>query len=242
MFLEFSSGHCPLVGLFLPRDCGAFRPVLTTLYPLIHHSLIAHHLEMTVIEYRDTNVRSSELETGLSSSSEFMDKDFEIVVSKPSSSSKPFFSLSSIPFHALSESCSLEQRHTKSIRKRFQFPGGVVTRLPYSNEKACSFAHGEVSFYKATFSCGLRFPVHPFIIQLHAILNIALGQLVPNAWRTIIGCMLVWVSAHDGDMITRNEFLHLYRLKPSTHYGYFELLPWSRESRIVRSFPTSFHD
>ena len=197
---------------------------------------------MTVIEYRDTNVRSSELETGLSSSSEFMDKDFEIVVSKPSSSSKPCFSSSSIPFHALSESCSLEQRHTKSIRKRFQFPGGVVTRLPCSNEKACSFAHGEVSFYKATFSCGLRFPVHPFIIQLLAILNIALGQLVPNAWRTIIGCMLVWVSAHDGDMITRNEFLHLYRLKPSTHYGYFELLPWSRESRIVHSFPTSFHD
>ena len=43
-------------------------------------------------------------------------------------------------------------------------------------------------------------------------------------------------------MITLNEFLHLYRLKPSTHYGYFELLPWYRESRIVCSFPTSFRD
>ena len=191
MFLEFSSGHCPLVGLFLPRDCGAFRPVLTTLYPLIHHSLIAHHLEMTVIEYRDTNVRSSELETGLSSSSEFMDNDFEIVVSKPSSSSKPFFSLSSIPFHALSESCSLEQRHMKSIRKRFQFPRRAVRRLPRPNGKACSFAHGKVSFYKANFSCGLHFPVHPFIMQLLSILNVAPRQLVPNAWRTIIGCLSI---------------------------------------------------
>ena len=45
-FLEFSGGHRPQVGLLLPRDCGAFRPVLTTLYPLIRHSLIAHHLEM----------------------------------------------------------------------------------------------------------------------------------------------------------------------------------------------------
>ena len=43
-------------------------------------------------------------------------------------------------------------------------------------------------------------------------------------------------------MITLNEFLHLYRLKASTHYGYFEHLPWNRESRIIRNFPTSFRD
>ena len=163
---------------------------------------------MTAIEYRDTEVRSSKLETGLSSSSESMDKDFEIVVSKPSLSSKPSSSSSSIPFHALSESCSLEQRHLKSIRQRFQFLGGVVTRLPRPNEKACSFAHGNASFYEATFSCSLCFPVHPFIMQLLFVLNVASRQLVPNAWRSIIGCMSVWVSTHDRDMIALNKFLH----------------------------------
>ena len=86
VFLELSSGHCPQVGLFLPRDYAVFRPVLTTLYPLIRRSLIAHHLEMTTIEYRDTEVRSRELEIGLSSSNESVEKDFEIVVSKSSSS------------------------------------------------------------------------------------------------------------------------------------------------------------
>ena len=126
---------------------------------------------MTAIEYRDSDVRSSELEIGLSSSNESTNKDFEITVSKPSSSlksssSKPSSFSSSIPFHAFSESC-------KSIRKRFQFPGGVVTRLPCSTQKACSFAHGEVSFYEATFSCGLRFPIHPFIMQLLFALNVA---------------------------------------------------------------------
>ena len=54
--------------------------------------------------------------------------------------------------------------------------------------------------------------------------------------------MSIWVSIRDGDMITLNEFLYLYRLKPFTHYRYFEHLPWNRESRIVRNFPTSFHD
>ena len=36
--------------------------------------------------------------------------------------------------------------------------------------------------------------------------------------------MSIWVSACDGEMITLNEFLFLYHLKASTHYGYFELL------------------
>ena len=76
------------------------------LYPLLRRSLIAHHLEMTA-KYRDSDVRSNELETGLSLSGESSDKDFEFVVSKPPSSSKPSSSSSkvpssSIPFHALS--------------------------------------------------------------------------------------------------------------------------------------------
>ena len=83
VFLESFGGRCPHAGLFVPRDCGAFRPILISLYPLICHSLIAHHLKMTAIEYRDSDVRSSELETGLLSCGESTDKDFEIVVSKP---------------------------------------------------------------------------------------------------------------------------------------------------------------
>ena len=66
-----------------------------------------------------------------------------------------------------------------------------MTKSPHPNEKACSIAHGKVSFYKATFLCGLCFPIHPFIMKLLSILNVAPGQLIPNAWRTIIGCMLV---------------------------------------------------
>ena len=88
VFLESFGGHRPHVGLFIPRDCGAFRPILIGLYPLLYCSLIAHHLEMTAIEYKDSDVRSSELETGLPSSGESTDKDFEIVMSKPPSSSK----------------------------------------------------------------------------------------------------------------------------------------------------------
>ena len=175
VFLENSGGQCPQVGLFLPRNCAAFRLVLLNLYPLICHSLISYHLEITTMEGKDTEVRSSDLETSLSSSNESIDKDFEIVVSRPLLSSKPSSTSPFTPFRALSESCSLEKKHLKSIRKRFQFPHGVITRLPRFNKKAYAFAHGEVSFYKAAFSCGLCFPVHPFIMTLLSALNVTPG-------------------------------------------------------------------
>ena len=89
-------------------------------YPLICLSLIQHYLEMTTVEDRDVEVRSSELETGLSSNTKSMGREGNTVVSKPSPSS------SSIPLHALSESFSLKGKHLKGFRKRFQSPKGTV--------------------------------------------------------------------------------------------------------------------
>ena len=88
------------------------KPVLLTLYPLIHQSLIKHYLEMTTIEYRDDDVRSSELETGLSSNTESIGKEADTVVSKPPPSS------SSTPLHDLSKFCSLKRKHLKGFRER----------------------------------------------------------------------------------------------------------------------------
>ena len=137
------------------------------------------------------------------SSSSSSDSIFEITLAKPSSSLKPSVSskllkssnpsshtrsslqasssFSVTPFHALSKECFLDYKDLESIRGRFQIPGEAISRLPHTSEKACSFAHREVSFYEAAFSCGLRFPVHPFIHHLLSNLNIAPGQLVPHA-------------------------------------------------------------
>ena len=123
---------------------------------------------------------------------------------------------------------------------RFQFPAGTRARLPRKDERACAFAHGEVCFYEATFSCGLRFPVHPFIMRLFHHLNLAPGQLMPNSWRIVISCMVIWTTISDGDMLTVNEFVHLYRLKESKEFGYYKFIPWDRKSRLVADLPSSF--
>ena len=224
--------------------------------PLIQHSLISYCVEMGD---REIEARVSEFESSSSSSS---DSVFEITLVKPSSSLKPSVSskllksstLSShtcsslrasssssvTPFHALSEECFLDDKDLESIRRRFQTLDEAFSRLPYTSEKACSFAHGEVSFYEAAFSCGLRFPVHPFIHHLLSNLNIAPRQLVPNAWRMVVNCITIWFMVNEGEMITLNEFLFLYKLKPSTHYRYFELSPWDKKTKVVHEFPISF--
>ena len=112
VFLEYSSGHRPQVGLFVSR-CSALRPILFTLYPLIHQSLVRYHSEMDPIEYRTSDVRSTELETRLSSNVESLNQVVDTAISKLPSSS------SSCPLHAISKSCSLKESHLKGFRKRF---------------------------------------------------------------------------------------------------------------------------
>ena len=87
------------------------RLVLFSLYPLIHRSLIGHHLWMTTVEYREDDVRSSELETGLSSNAESLCQVVDTAVSKLPSSS------SSTPLHALSKVCSLKEKQLHGFIK-----------------------------------------------------------------------------------------------------------------------------
>ena len=87
--------------------------------------------------------------------------------------------------------------------------------------------------------CGLIFPIHPFIMELHH-LNIAPGQLMPNSWRIVISCMVIWTTIADGDMIILNEFIYLYHLKESKEFGYYELVPWDKRSRLIVNLPSSF--
>ena len=52
--------------------------------------------------------------------------------------------------------------------------------------------------------------------------------------------MEIWLATIEGDMIKVDEFTYLYRLKETKEYGYYELVPWVRDARIVRGLPSSF--
>ena len=188
-------------------------------------------------------VRSGDLEKGSSSSVGMAGVGTDIAASVPSSTpspSHPSTFATSRPFHALREKCTLKADVFNRFRDRFLFPDETRVCLTRKGEKACAFAHGEICFYEVAFSCGLKFLVHPFIMELHHHLNIAPGQLMPNSWRIIISCMVIWMTIADGDMIMLNEFIHLYHLKESKEFGYYEFVPWDRKSHLVVDLPLSF--
>ena len=229
----------PIKGFVLSG--GGLGLVLGDLYPLLYKSQVWFKSVREVLrrEVMGFEVGSGDLEKGASSNVGKERTGVDTATSAPSSS-QPSVLVVVRSFHALKEKCSLKIEVFSKFKDRFQFPEGTRAHLPRKDEKACAFAHGEVCFYKATFSCGLRFPVHPFIMKLLHYLNLAPGQLMPNSWRILISCMVIWTTIDDGDMLTVNEFVHLYCLKESKEFGYYEFIPWDRKSRLVADLPSSF--
>ena len=130
-----------------------------------------------------SEVRSSELETRLSSNDRPMERDTAVSIPQEIRA-----------FHALEEVCGLDGETLSRFRDRFQFPDRVRVHLPHEEERACHFSPGEVCFYEAAFQSRLRFPIHPFIMDLLDRFGIAPGQLMPNSWRIVVSCMGIW---HD---------------------------------------------
>ena len=83
-FPKSSSGHHPMVGLFIPNDC-VYRPVLTGMCPLLNQSLHWHQLlcEMFIEGRVDPGVRSSDLDTESSSSDELIGVEVDTTASRP---------------------------------------------------------------------------------------------------------------------------------------------------------------
>ena len=216
---------CPLVSFFfaLLGDAlgvsGDFLPLVFTgvglsvalgeLSPILGQSISWFEGEMR----RMSEVRSSELETGLSSSNGPDEGDTAISIPRRFRA-----------FFALEEVCGLDTDTVSRFKDRFQFPERVRVHRPNEEDRTYHFFPSEVCFYEATFTCGLRLPVHPFIMELLGHFGIAPGQFMPNSWRIVVNCMEIWLAA-NGDMIKVGELVHLYRLKGSKEYGYYELVP-----------------
>ena len=111
-----------------------------------------------------SEVRSSDLETGLLSSGDPAEGDTAV-----------FGPREVRAFYAFREVCGLDAETVNRFKDRFQFPARVRVRLPKDEDRAYHFFLGEVCFYESTFSCGLRLPVHPFLMELLAHFGIAPG-------------------------------------------------------------------
>ena len=216
-----------MVGDFLFEGSG-LSVALGELFPMLSQSINWFNGLVGGRE-RMFEVRSSELEIGLSSSDNPVERDTAVS------------SLREVrTFHALEEVCVLDDKMLARFKGRFQFLDRVRVCLPCKEEQAYHFFLGEVCFYDAAFQCGLGFLVHPFLMELLDRFGIAPGQLMPNSWKIVVRYMGRWLAATNGDMIKVDELVYLYRLKESKELGYYELVPWERRTRIVWDLPSSF--
>ena len=94
-----------------------------------------------------SEVRSSDLETGLSSSDDPVEGDTAVSSQRVVKA-----------FYALEEVCGLDAETVNRFKDRFQFPSSVRVHLPREEDRAGHFFPSEVCFYESTFTCGLRFP------------------------------------------------------------------------------------
>ncbi|GFY87156.1 hypothetical protein Acr_05g0007950 [Actinidia rufa] len=111
-----------------------------------------------------------------------------------------------------------------ALRDTYSFPSGVQIRLPDEGETITSTRPGEVAFYEAAFSAGLRFSLHNTIRLILQFYNICPTQLVPNAWRSITCSMALWRVYRYS--ISLSEFRNLFSLnsnpKPDQGWLYFK--------------------
>ena len=113
---------------------------------------------------------------------------------------------------AMSYFNKVDQEGINRIRTRYQIPDDVVLRIPDLDERAyCPKFEGDVAFYEVDFQAGVRFPLQPFVRDLLDFLSLALGQVTPNSWRTVISCMVMWrVNSNGRKDLTVDEFLFCY--------------------------------
>lgn len=73
------------------------------------------------------------------------------------------------------------------IRTVLGIPSHMQMKASKKSERINSNMPGWCGMYTLTFTLGLRFPFPPFVSRVLAWLSIAPSQLMPNAWRTLLG-------------------------------------------------------
>ena len=99
----------------------------------------------------------------------------------------------------------VDQEGINRIRMCYQIPDNVVLRIPDPDERATWPS------MRSIFKLVFVFLYNPFVRDLLDFLSLAPGQVVPNGWRTVISCMVMWrMNSNGREDLTLDEFLFCY--------------------------------
>ncbi|KAL2476289.1 Uncharacterized protein Adt_37025 [Abeliophyllum distichum] len=128
--------------------------------------------------------------------------------------------------------------YTESTLKRtidhFYVSEGHRYKAPGPTEYLPIGRPGEVAIYQDSLKAGLRFPLHPFLVEFFCTFNLSPGQLVPNALRMLNYYLLVCVRR--GVEPSVDVFRLLFEMKLLDRYDCYVVL-----SHRDRGLPSHDH-
>lgn len=86
----------------------------------------------------------------------------------------------------------MSEEDLRDLRLLYYIPKSVVLQVPVAQERANRPPADEVAIYKALFEFGLRLPFPSKVHMLLCDLGLARGQLIPNVWASVYGCIVLW--------------------------------------------------
>ena len=87
----------------------------------------------------------------------------------------------------------------------------VELLLPTSTERPSDARPGEFSLYEEAVKGGLRLPLPQIVVDVLNRLEVAPGQLMPNAWKILLACASAWPKANGGKAMSVEEFFACYK-------------------------------
>ncbi|KAL2499949.1 Uncharacterized protein Adt_25499 [Abeliophyllum distichum] len=142
---------------------------------------------------------------------------------------------------SMSSLCNIPKHpstYTEATLKRtidhFYLSEGHKYRAPRPTEYLPTGRPGEVVIYQDSLKAGLRFPLHPFLVEFFCTFNLSPGQLVPNALRMLNYYLLVCLR--HGVEPSVNVFRLLFEMKLLDRYDCYVVF-----SHRDRGLPTHDH-
>lgn len=112
----------------------------------------------------------------------------------------------------------MTERDIERLRREYSIPNVVSIRITGHDEGAVAHNQNtEVCVLKGIFKVGVHFSLLPVIQELLCELRLAPIQILPNGWRFVLACAIIWpMSLGKDSSLSTREFLSLYR---PTKYG-----------------------
>ncbi|XP_028055560.1 uncharacterized protein LOC114259734 [Camellia sinensis] len=89
-------------------------------------------------------------------------------------------------WHTKADKSTVTAAELETIREKYQVLAAIELLLSISTERPSDARPGEFALYEKALKGGLRLPLPRVVVDVLNCLEVAPGQLMPNAWKIVL--------------------------------------------------------